>query len=486
MEVLQRTANRGSVSTASYDIDNSLKFEADNTEIIYRANESGTNRKTFTVSLWFKRTELGVDQEVWHGGRNGQTTVMGILSYSSADDNRWVDVGGGTGNTGTLYRSFTTRKIRDTSAWYHFVLAVDTTQATEANRMKVWLNGEEVTDWAQHQIPAQDFQCALESGTEMAWGGFRPSNVDLFSGYLAECHYLDGVAKVQTDFGEYDEDSGIWIPKRYTGTYGNNGCYMKFDNSSSMGADSSGNGNNFTLNNITAADQALDSPTNNFCTLNPLFTGFNSSVQLPLNGATQYGLSGGNQDLSYAGTMGVTKGKWYFENYINEVGSTYGARIYVGFHTFQQDYDGVQVGASTNGDALAVWQMDAGNYVAWNGGSRSITSGLGTVGSGGVGKFVGIALNLDDNQISFYYDGSAVTNGTNLSLYNMGSQTDDGIFAIPVVQSKGSVQTANFGGYIPSNFISSAASDENGYGTFEYAPPTGYYALCTKNLAEYG
>ena len=105
METLQRTANRGSISTG-FDIDNSLKFEADNTEIIYRNNDVGTNRKTFTVSAWFKRTELGVDQEVWHGGRNGQTTVMGILSYSSADDNLWVDVGGGTGNTGTLYRSF--------------------------------------------------------------------------------------------------------------------------------------------------------------------------------------------------------------------------------------------------------------------------------------------------------------------------------------------------------------------------------------------
>jgi hypothetical protein len=228
METLARAANRGSISTG-YDIDNSLKFEADNTEIIYRTNESGTNRKTFTVSAWFKRTELGVDQQVWHGGTFGEATRIGILSFSAADDNLWVDVAGGTGNSGTQYRSFSTLKIRDTSAWYHVCVAVDTTQATAANRMKAWLNGVEVTDWSQLQIPIQDFECALESGTAMAWGGYRNDNLLLFSGYLAECHYLDGVAKVQTDFGEYDEDSGIWKPKAYAGTYGDNGCYLNFD-----------------------------------------------------------------------------------------------------------------------------------------------------------------------------------------------------------------------------------------------------------------
>ena len=255
-------------ATGGYDIDNSCKFEADNTEIIYRTNESGTNRKTFTTSVWFKRTETGVTQEVWHGGRNGELVGMGIITYSGFADQLWIDIGGGSGNTGTLYRSASNQVLRDTSAWYNVCLAVDTTQSTEANRMKVWLNGVEVTSWEQHQIPVQDYQGALESGTEMAWGGYRPSNVDLFSGYIAEAHYLDGVAKVQTDFGEFDEDSGIWKPKAYTGSYGTNGCYMKFDDSSSMGADSSGNGNTFTLNNITAADQATDTPTNNFATFN--------------------------------------------------------------------------------------------------------------------------------------------------------------------------------------------------------------------------
>tara|TARA_R100001443_G_scaffold30895_4_gene44846 strand:+ start:4824 stop:6260 length:1437 start_codon:yes stop_codon:yes gene_type:complete len=475
MAFLQRTMNRGSVSTG-YDIDNSVKFEDANDEYFTRTNASGTNDKTFTVSFWCKRSKLGGTQELWDGGVHSEAVRIG---FGLSSDELWLDIG-----KTAQYRSTTTQQFRDTSAWYHIVWKVDTTQSTEADRFRVYVNGAEITDWASRQYPPQNFETAVYSGT-LARIGSYDSTYHGFSGYMAEFNYLDGLAVAPTEFGEYDDDSGIWIPKEYTGSYPGQSAYLDFKTASDLGANAKGDDTNWTKVNLTAADQSTDTPTNNFCTLNALFTGFNSSVQLPTNGATQYGLSGGNQDLSYAGTMGVTKGKWYFENYINEVVATYGARIYVGFHTFQQDYDNVQVGASTNGNALAVWQMDAGNYVAWNGGSRSITGSLGTVDSSGAGKFVGIALNLDDNQISFYYDGSAVTNGTNLSLYNMGSQTDDGIFAIPVVQTKGSIQTVNFGGYTGAT-ISSAQSDANGYGTFEHAPPSGYYALCGKNLAEYG
>ena len=475
METLQRTANRGSISTG-FDIDNSLKFEADNTEIIYRNNDVGTNRKTFTVSAWFKRTELGVDQEVWHGGRNGQTTVMGILSYSSADDNLWVDVGGGTGNTGTLYRSFSTQKIRDTSAWYHFVLAVDTTQATEANRMKVWLNGEEVTDWAQHQIPVQDFQCALESGTDMAWGGFRPSNVTLFSGYLAECHYLDGVAKVQTDFGEYDEDSGIWIPKKYTGAYGGNGCYMKFDDSSALGTDSSGNSNDFTLNNITSADQATDTPTNNFATLNPLH--YTTRYTITEGGTNQ--VSSANGWGASVGSIGVTSGKWYFEVQSSDTNG------YTLLGVIDQDS---VIGTYVNADAHA---GDAPYGITYYGGGGSIiTNGSAVSGLAfptWTTETMGCALDLDNNKIYFSKSGTYGNSGdpaagsNGLSLPTGGSGT---WFISTSTYFAATPAKTNQGGYT-ANSISSAASDENGYGTFEYAPPSGYYALCTKNLAEYG
>jgi hypothetical protein len=503
MEVLQRTANRGSISTGGYEIDNSLKFEADNTEIIYRANESGTNRKTFTVSLWFKRTELGVDQEVWHGGRNGQTTVMGILSYSSADDNLWVDVGGGTGNTSTLYRSFTTRKIRDTSAWYHFVLAVDTTQATEANRMKVWLNGEEVTDWAQHQIPAQDFQCALEYGTDMAWGGFRPTNVTLFSGYLAECHYLDGVTKVQTDFGEFDEDSGIWKPKAYTGTYGNNGCYMKYDDSSALGADSSGNGNTFTLVNIAAADQATDTPTNNFATLNPIHVYSNSALPTISHGATKLTTTNQAWWTTAVANMAITSGKWYFEAR-SATSSTHLSAIGYGDEADIENW-GIDrnanrqchVGRTHSGGV----QTKSYAYI----GSDTEGASYGRIFPNGTSPstrvnyiytdVIGVAIDADNGYAYWHKNGTYINSGDPTSGssgtggYAVPSGTGTNGTLIPAVGAYWHISVGvievNFGGYTEMS-ISSAASDANGYGTFEHAPPSGYYALCTKNLAEYG
>ena len=228
METLQRTANRGSISTG-YDIDNSCKFEDDNDEWLYRTNASGTNRKTWTVSWWFKQTELrsvnGAAAEHWQGGGYGEATRAGIF----ADDRIWIDIGGGDGNTGTLFRSLSTQKIRDTSAWYHIVIACDSTQSTEADRLKVWLNGVEVTAWDQRQYPTLNYQSALQGtgGVQMKWGS-ADATYHGYSGYLAECNYVDGVTATQNDFGEFDDDSGIWKPKEYTGSYGTNGSYLDF------------------------------------------------------------------------------------------------------------------------------------------------------------------------------------------------------------------------------------------------------------------
>ena len=311
MEVLQRTANRGSISTG-YDIDYSCKFEDDNDEWLYRTNASGTNRKTWTVSWWFKQTELrsvnGAATEHWQGGAYGEATRAGIF----ADDRFWLDIGGGDGNTGTRFRSLSNQLIRDTSAWYHVVIACDRTQSTEADRLKVWLNGVEITSWYQHEIPTLNYQSALQGtgGVQMKWGS-ADATYHGYSGYLAECNYLDGVTATQNDFGEFDEDSGIWKPKEYTGSYGTNGSYLDFEIASDLGANAKGNDTNFSLNNITSADQATDTPTNNFCTMNTLDrTNGNIKNQ---EGATKVTTDGGSGWCSMVATMGVTKGKWYWE-----------------------------------------------------------------------------------------------------------------------------------------------------------------------------
>ena len=464
METLQRTANRGSISTGPYEIDNSLKLEADNTEYLYKTNDAGTNRKTFTVSMWFKRTELANDyMQLWQGGENGEATRLGFFG-GTPKEAIWVDIGGGSGNTGTLSRSYSNQVLRDTSAFYHIVLAVDTTQATEANRWRLWLNGEEVTSWSQRQYPAQDYQCSLEASIQMKWGAYSSTYYKM-CGYIAECHYLDGVAKVQTDFGEYDEDSGIWKPKAYAGTYGGNGCYLNFDDSSDLGADSSGNSNDFTLNNITSADQATDTPTNNFCTLNPLWRW--TQTMGVSDGATKVN----NTVIAWGGakgSIGVNSGKWYWEH-----GSFSGNDTMFGI---QNQAGGGNAQAYLDAYTLAI-QANA-NVIQFTDSSNRTEAFSKTFS---ISDIWGVALDLDNNTIAFYRNGSIVN-----SAFSIDGLIGNGEF-FPFVAHYGSGLNSrvNFGGYTGIT-ISSAASDENGYGTFEYAPPTGYYALCTKNLAEYG
>jgi len=473
METLQRTANRGSISTG-YEISNSLKLEADNTEYLYKANDSGTNRKTFTVSMWFKRTELADDyMQLWQGGVNGEATRMGFFG-GTPKEAIWVDIGGGSGNTGADYRSYSVQVARDTSAWYHIVLAVDTTQSTAANRLKVWLNGDEITTWTNQAIPAQDFQCALEASIQMKWGAYDNTYYKM-SGYIAECHYLDGVAKVQTDFGEYDEDSGIWKPKAYTGTYGGNGCYLNFDDSSDLGADSSGNGNNFTLNNITSADQATDTPTNNFATFNPIWTAADITYS---EGATRM-TSGANGWETALSTIGVSSGKWYFEikQSATDGSAMYGVADEADIYNLLTDHLGSN---NTGGNSVSYYGNDG--VIRING------VGVVTYGTWAQNQKMGCALDLDNGKVYFalqntWQNSSNPENGTNALTLPTGG---NGLWFFGANQYFGTeTLNANFGGYT-SFGIDSAETDENGYGSFEFAPPSGYYALCTKNLAEYG
>jgi len=474
-------------ATGGYEIDNSLKLEADNSEYLEKANDSGTNRKTFTVSMWFKRTELSNDyMQLWQGGVNGEATRLGFYG-GTPKEAIWVDIGGGTGNTGTLYRSYSTQVLRDTSAWYHIVLAVDTTQATEANRFKLWLNGSEVTDWSQRQYPAQDFQCALEASINMRWGTYDATYYKM-CGYIAECHYLDGVAKVQTDFGEYDEDSGIWIPKEYTGSYGGNGCYLDFEDSSSLGTDQSGNGNDFTLNNITAVDQATDTPTNNFCTA---FVDqyYNSTDSIShTEGGTKLTTASGTGWRTNMATMSLSSGKWYFE--AKHPGTIDGDAIMTSIvptaRFTNSAYAGFY-GGQSSGDGLGFyWDSTRFRY---DDGS-TISPPTNTISSGDI---LSIALDMDNNYVYSRINGGAWHNNGSANGDPTSGSSGTGGFAVAdephmictSMYSPSKNFFVNFGGYNAFP-VSSSASDANGYGNFEYAPPSGYYAICSKNLAEYG
>jgi len=467
MEVLQRTANRGSISTGGYEIGNSCKFEDDNDEWLYRTNASGTNRKTWTVSWWFKQTELrsvnGAAAEHWQGGGYGEATRAGIF----ADDRIWIDIGGGDGNTGSRFRSLSTQKIRDTSAWYHIVIACDSTQSTEADRLKVWLNGVEVTAWDQRQYPTLNYQSALQGtgGVQMKWGS-ADATYHGYSGYLAECNYVDGVTATQNDFGEFDDDSGIWKPKEYEGSYGTNGSYLDFEIASDLGANAKGNDVNFSLNNISAADQATDTPTNNGCTLNVLASleGSNDITEGALVSTGKAG-GGGNFNGTY-GTIGIdpfnSSVDWYWE-------------IETSIGTSGSDTD---IGIGWIKESRITSGSTAYNNVYADGISRYSSQT-----ANAAGDIWGVLLETGTTPVfKLYRNDSLIYTAT----HGSGGVSFDTLM-FPYITVKGTSVDArlNFLNPASSFSIASGNTDPNGYGNFEFDTKSGY-ALCTKNLAEYG
>jgi len=470
MEVLQRTANRGSISTGSYEIDNSLKLEDDNTENLYRALNGSTSTTKFTVSMWFKRTELGASQLLYMRGVAGNEAVF-LRTSTEVNDALQVDIGA----SGTNSRSYTDALLRDTSAWYHVVLAVDTTQSTDTNRFKLYLNGTLITDFASRNNPAEDFAMEVSSAKHRHGAYNDTDGYAGYCGYIAECHYIDGSQVAQTEFGEFDDDTGIWKPKAYAGSYGTGGYYLNFSDSSALGNNSAGDGTDFTLNNIAAADQATDTPTNNFCTLNPLVNfKYGTNIGGMTNGATVFGDDTGGGVGGAFGTMAVTKGKWYWEVKLTQQSSHY-----IGISA--TDGDNVLVTSDPHQvNSSFVFNILNARIEYINGGSVTAGSLDSFSDFHSVGDIISIALNMDDNQISIYGNGTLQSGVANTSIFDAADK-----MVVPLHGTINDECQYNFGGYSAWT-PSSAASDENGYGTFEYAPPSGYYALCTKNLAEYG
>ena len=463
METLQRTANRGSISTGPYQIDNSLKFEADNREYL-RWNDissyaSSTRKKTFSFSAWVKLTEVGSQCMIWSTAANGYLTIQasGVI--------KWQQTYGGVQKTLNTNRVF-----RDTSAWYNIIIAVDSTQSTEANRSRLYVNGVEETSFSSATYPSQnaEAQNVYEQHHYVGeWGGGGSG----WCGYIANPTFISDAQITPSDVGEFDEDSGIWIPKAYGGAISSPSYFLEFKDSSNLGNATSGL-NVSTLENITSADQATDTPTNNFCTLNPLYNyAYGNTIT---EGATKiYGAP--NNWGGGKATFGLTSGKWYWE--IKQLGNS---NTFMGLQTDGED--NISSGNAHSQNTTVCFYTDG--TIQYSNGSET---GTGASNSIAANSIVGFALDLDSSTqtIKVYLDGSLITafgsSGTaNLSTYNLADKT-----VFPFVALYDRTVNMNFGGYTVST-ISSAATDANGYGTFEYAPPTGYYALCTKNLAEFG
>jgi len=455
--------------TTGYQIARSLRFNSADSAHLNRTPASAGNRKTWTYSTWFKRSSFNSSSQILLDCSTSGTNVTHLrFVWGTAESLVFYNEVGGTAN-GAIS---TTPIYRDTSAFYHVVLAVDTTQATASNRVKLYVNGSQVTALDSASYPTQNADTMVNTTNQHRIGngiGYLSSNY--FNGYMAETRFIDGQQLDATSFGEFDANTGVWVPKAYTGTYGTNGFWLKFDDNSgttstTLGKDSSGNGNNWTPNNfsVTAGvgnDSLVDSPTNygtdtgaggevrgNYCTLNPLTTSAGTYTQgnLRYTGATGWRRSNG--------TLSVSTGKWYWEVTLGNApdATRNSSSAYNAFGFGLSTVFDSTTGAASVTDAVVLG--DNGYYKNFSG---SNTDGGVAFSNGDV---LSIAVDLDANTFTFRRNNTQVATGT------IGGTAGRELAPI-VISYSGSF------GVMDCNF---------GQRPFAYTAPSGFKALCTQNL----
>ncbi len=433
----------------NYQIARSLRFRASNSAYLSRTPGGAGNRKTWTLSVWLKGDAI-------NGG-----CILGAGTTATTDSN-FLAIEYGTGEirlttAATLLRA-STQQFRDPSAWWNLVVKCDTTQATAADRLRLYANNVEITAWSTNVNLAQNTDTAV-NWTEAHNIGRRATGTGPLDGYIAEMYVIDGQQLTPSSFGQTDASTGAWNPIKYTGTYGTNGFYLPFsDNSAAtaatIGKDSSGNGNNWTPSGISITagvtnDSLVDTPTNygsdtgaggevrgNYATLSPLDNG----------GGT---LSNGNLKFTYASPAHracrsafalTTADKFYWEETIG--GSPGGS-------------SGIMAATAS----LTSYIGDTGGYGYHGNGNRYYNGSTAALG----------ATYTSGDIISYAWDGPTGT----LTAYKNGA-------------SQGNVITGLTGTYFPA--VSSISSDSRelnfGQRPYAYAAPSGFKALCTQNLPD--
>ena len=455
MSLLQ---NSNAISDSGYNIANSLRFQSASSQYLSRTPASAGNRKTWTWSGWVKRGLVASDITMFGAGTSGTNYVF--IGFYGAGSNLLVQEYQGANNINVQSAA----SYRDPSAWYHIVVAVDTTQATAANRVKVYVNGSEITYAAGSTYPSQNFDSLVDSTNAHALGR-RADAYGYLDGYLTEVNFVDGQALTPSSFGETNTLTGQWVAKKYTGTYGTNGYYLPFSNGTStttLGSDSSGNGNNWTLTNFTRSAGASDcwmedvpsgngsagtQPNSNYCVINPL-NYINGSAPSKANLYTANG--GTSVETRAGGTLGMTAGKWYFED---TVGGTY-CNFQVGVH-----------------DALSALSTTT-NYATYgfDGRIRNGTTDTAYGNTIAAGDTVGIAIDMDSGKIWFSKNGTWQGSGDPVAGTNAAFTTLAGATVIPFFTTY-------------NNGTGTTTHDYNGgQRSFAYTPPSGFKALCTANL----
>lgn len=470
-----------------YDIDQSVRFNDNDSAYLSRTPSSAGNRKTWTWAAWVKRGNIGSRQILFSADDNASNATHLTLEFQA--DNNFRCLGGTEGASSQITKE-TSMKFNDAAAWYHLVFVMDATNTVA----RLYVNGDEITDWNTNNNPTnQNYQ--VNATSQHFVGRFGSSlGTSYFDGYMAEVHFVDGTALTPTSFGETKE--GIWIPKEYTGSYGTNGFHLAFGTSSALGDDTSGNTNDFTATNLAATDQMPDSPTNSFSTLNPLL--FNTTPTLQEGNLEASLTSGtGQSGRSRLGsTFSVTSGKWYWELTLPGTGA------YVGFGISRSGFRYMLHTDPTEGVGFASFQTQATAAVTFT--AKDGTGSVAITATGPtVTNIIQIALDADDGKMwigdgTNWYSGDGsgdITGtsgdpaaGTNASFTGL----DFSEAWTPMLEMTGSNKTQsfliNFGQ--DSSFTGTETAqgntDSNGKGDFYYSPPSGYLALCAANLPDPG
>jgi len=437
---------------SGYNIARSVRLRSSASAYLNRTFGSGS-RTTWTWSAWVKRGALGTSPRIFQSSGAGGFGVEGFIDFANDNIRLRFDYNGGS-----QWQLITTAVYRDPSAWYHIVCVADSTNATASNRLRIYVNGVQVTAFSTANYPTQNANGTLNQAYSHGLGA-NASGGDYFDGYHTEINFIDGQALTPSSFGETDSSTGVWKPKAYSGTYGTNGFELNFsDNSNNtaatIGKDYSGNGNNWTPNNIsvtagTTYDSMTDVPTltsatvANYAVLSPLWA---SSV-----------VSGGNLNIvgdsnsrTVVGSITSTTGKWYAEGTFTSGYATNGW-FFVWDTSTPYVYGNIP---STTGQTGAYYKGTNGDI------SKSVTgtnTSIGTYSTWTNGDIIGMAFDADAGTISFYKNNTLQV-----------TITDSAFIGRPLT----------FGIY----YYAGNASMNFGQRPFSYTPPTGFVALNTYNL----
>jgi len=431
--------------STGFSIDQSIRFTMGDSAYLTRTPDSSSNRRTWTFSFWWKVNTFASGTSGGYRILQAGSTEFG---WSDSDDKLYLI-------DGSTLRA-TTQVFRDPTAWQHIVLAVDTTDSTAGDRIKIYINGVQVTSFSTSNDPSQDFTFDVNDNVAHNIGKEGSNYIDA---YIAEMYLIDGTQAAPTAFGEFD-DNGVWKPIAYSGSFGTNGFHIDGRDSSDLGDDESGNGNDFTSSGLAAADQVNDSPTLNYPTLNRVDFQTGSNVTLTdgnLNIANAN--SGSTNDIR--ATFGVSSGKWYWEVEADSLGQSGVNREFIGIVGTEFDI--------TAGSAGANFSADSTGYAFATTGQKINNNSAASYGSAfTAGQYIGVALDLDNGKIYWSINGTFQNSGDPAGGTGEAYSSISGTFAPAVAVDYGTGTSR-----LIANF---------GQSSFQNTPPAGFKALNSSNL----